>query len=118
MLQKDGRQQAVYAEGKKLGLLRWWGIIRPTKESDGRADGRSHGQGGGKCPRPCKGGPGAVPTKGTLTGMTKDCTLTLEMKAYFIFSLSPFFSTFSVLFSILFKNVFFDPVKWGWGSRS
>jgi len=50
--------------------------------------------------------------------MTKDCTLTLEMKAYFIFSLSPFFSTFTVLFSILFKNVFFDPVKWGWGSRS
>lgn len=68
------------------------------------------------CSRPCKGGMGAVPTKGTLTDRTKDRTLTLEMKAYFILSLSlSFFSTFTVLFSVLFKHVFFDPVKWGWG---
>lgn len=56
--------KAVYAEGKKLGLLRWWGFIRPTKERDGRADGRAYRQGGGKCVHvPAKVGRGPFPLK-------------------------------------------------------
>lgn len=51
------------------------------------------------CSRPCKGGTGAVPTKGTLTDTTKD--LHPDFGNESIFHLVSLFSTFTVLFSSL-----------------